>query len=143
MKTMQMHALMRPFMYSDTRSAIHLRPGQTLCLHARTKMRFIIMHGQVSITEAPMWLGDRFLEQKNVLCEGDLCVVQRDGWMTVQALGFSEMICLEFRRKFVWEQEYRSGWRSLADALIRRMPAFCRGSGQKLVARIVGSVEKG
>lgn len=140
---MQMHALMRPLMHSDTRSAIHLRPGQTLRLHARTKMRFIIMRGQVSVTEAPMWLGDRFLEQKNVLCDGDLCVVQRDGWMTIQALGFSEMICLESRRKFVWGQEYRSGLRSLADALIRCMPAFCRGLGQRLVARLVDSVGKG
>lgn len=134
--------LMHPLMYPNTRDTINLRSGQSLCLHARTKMHFIVTRGQVSITEAPIWLGDQFLKQKSVLHDGDLCVVQRGGWMTIQACeayGFAEMICFESRSKIGLE----AGLRSLADRLPGYMPAFCRELGQRLAARLVGSVRKG
>lgn len=134
--------MMHPLMYPNTRDTIYLRSGQTLCLHARTKMHFIVTRGKVSITEAPIWLGDQFLEQKTVLRDGDLCVVQRGGWMTIQACetyGFAEMTCIESCR----EIGLKAGVRSLADLLSGNMPAFCRGLGQRLAARFVNPVRKG
>ena len=72
-----------------------LRAGQTLRLYAENDTGIIVTKGAVSIADAPLWSADQFLHQSTTLSEGELYVVQRRGWIAINAHRPAEILCDE------------------------------------------------
>lgn len=81
----------------DGSRTVRLRPGQPVRLYADAGMHIVADMGRVVVDEAPVWLSDQFLERKMTLCDGEHLVVQRAGWITLEAHGLAEVTCFDAR----------------------------------------------
>jgi hypothetical protein len=70
-----------------------LTAGEQRLLHTPPGSRWIATRGDVRLTEPPRWLGERLVGIQLVLHDGAEHVVEHGGWVALQALGDSLLIC--------------------------------------------------
>lgn len=119
---------------SNLPTRAHLKAGQVLRLYAKAGASFLVTQGTVSIAEAPVWSGDQFLNQSTILGEGEFYVLQRRGWITVDAHKFAEVLWQQRNANTIIPHPPRFG------GLLRRLLS-ARLSWKKKTGRLPASHE--
>ena len=70
-----------------------LTAGEQRLMHTPPGSRWIAARGDVRLAEPPRWLGDRLVGIQLVLHDGAEHVVERGGWVALQALSDSALVC--------------------------------------------------
>ena len=70
-----------------------LTAGEQRLLHAAAGSRWVAARGEVRLTEPPRWLGERLVGIQLVLHDGAEHVVEHGGWVALQALRGSVLVC--------------------------------------------------
>lgn len=83
-------------MNSDPSSAvpINLAGGASLLQPMRRGTTIELRDGELLLTPAPGWLGERVVQPPLRLRAGERFVVDASGWVTLQALQASSVVCL-------------------------------------------------
>jgi hypothetical protein len=72
----------------------NVRSGQSLHLQARSGDTIVALCGAVEIDGATAWLGERMVQTRHRLDEGEAHAVIQDGWVTIVARGDAEVACI-------------------------------------------------
>ena len=66
--------------------ATSLQPGQALRIAVDAGFVLRVARGQVCVTAAPAWLGERMFSAETLVRQGEVHVVAEGGWIEVRAL---------------------------------------------------------
>ena len=75
-----------PAMTTELPETTRLLPGQTLRMAVDAGFTLLVTQGCVNVTAPPTWFGETMFNVKTPLHEGEAHVVERGGWIEIQAL---------------------------------------------------------
>lgn len=73
-------------MRSEMAVPLKLRPGQAAPVYMAQGARLLVTRGEVTI-RSWLWLAERMVEQRVTVREGELHIVENDGWVVFETRG--------------------------------------------------------
>jgi len=97
-----------------------LTAGEQRLLHTPAGSRWVAARGDARLTEPPRWLGDRLVGIQLVLHDGADHVIERGGWIGLEAASDGALVC-ETPPSFA--RLLRAAWRIIRPGRRTHVPA--------------------
>jgi len=115
---------MRPTAAASIPATIKLRAGQTYRLWAGRQAVLLVQAGHAHLRAAPSWLDEILLDWQSTLQEGQHCLLERSGWLYIEARKESEL--LYYAAPALGHFSFALLYRIRAGPLRRRLRLFWR-----------------